>query len=348
MLLEEFDPISMLVTKKTFIKQARFPVVDAHNHLDDDYGGGWIQKPVEEILSAMDDINIRIVIDLDGGWGERVLQKHLKVLGNSIPERFILFGGVNWEEWKTFGNRFPEWAASRMRTQAKWGAAGLKIWKSLGLSVRDQNDILVGINDPRLDAIWQTAAELNWPVMIHAGDPAAFFEPLDEKNERWEELTENPEWHFPSPPYPSLKKILDGFSAMVSKNPKTMFIGAHVGGYSENLGWVSRMLDKNPNFYVDISARLAELGRQPYTARRFFLKYADRVLFGLDGGVRKQAYITAFRFLETDDEYFPYSDDNMSIQGRWNIYGIGLPDDVLKKVYHGNAARLLNLSLNMK
>jgi len=343
MLLEEFDPISMLVTKKTFVKQARFPVLDTHNHLDDDYGGGWIHKSVEEITSAMDDVNIRTIIDLDGGWGERILQKHIKHLKNSMPERFILFGGINWEEWKTFGNRFPEWAASRMRVQSRWGASGLKIWKNVGLTVRDHLDKLVGINDPRLDIIWQTATELNWPVMIHAGDPAAFFEPLDEQNERWEELNNNPEWHFPSPPYPPFKKILDGFSSMVARNPQTTFIGAHVGCYAENLSWVSRMLEKNSNYYIDISARLAELGRQPYSARRFFLKYADRILFGLDGGIDKQAYQTAFRFLETDDEYFSYSDEKKALQGRWQIYGIGLPDDVLRKVYFENAAKLMNI-----
>lgn len=341
MQLEEFDPIPMLVTKKTFVKQARFPVIDAHNHLDDESGGGWIHRPVSEMIHIMDELNVHSLVDLDGGRGEKTLQRHLDILKQSNPDRFDVFGGVNWEVWKSYGDRFPEWAAYRMREQAQWGASGLKIWKTLGLSVRDQNDDLVAVDDPRLDPIWQTAAEIHWPVMIHVADPAAFFEPLDQRNERYEELMNHPEWHFPTPPYPTLLTILDGFSKMVSRNPNTTFIGAHVGCYAENLAWVSRMLDKNPNFYVDIASRIGELGRQPYSARKFFIKYSDRILFGLDAGIDMAKYQKSFRFLETSDEYFNYSSNNVPDQGRWSIYGMGLPDEVLKKIYFENSNRLL-------
>ena len=345
MQLEDFDPIPMLVTKTTFVKQARFPVIDAHNHLDDDFGGGWIHRPVAEMIHSMDELNVHSLVDLDGGWGEKTLQRHLDCLKQSNPDRFQVFGGVDWEGWKSYGDRFPEWAARRMREQAKWGASGLKIWKTLGLSVRDHKDQLVAVDDPHLDPIWQTAAELHWPVVIHVADPAAFFEPLDQRNERWEELSNNPEWHIPTPPYPPFKKIMDGFSRMVSRNPGTTFIGAHVGCYAENLGWVGKMLDKNSNFYVDISSRIGELGRQPYSARKFFIRYSDRILFGLDAGIDITKYQTAFRFLETADEYFNYSCNHQPDQGRWSIYGIGLPEDVLKKVYFGNACKVLNIAI---
>ena len=232
-----------------------------------------------------------------------------------------------------------------MREQAKWGASGLKIWKDLGLNVRDQNDQLVDINDRRLDLIWQTAAELQWPVMIHVGDPAAFFEPMDNRNERWEELIAKTEWHIPSPPFPPLIKLLDSFSSMVRRNRKTTFIGAHVGCYAENLAWVGKMLDNNPNYYIDISARIGELGRQPYSSRRFFHKHANQILFGLDYGIDRSLYQIAYRFLETDDEYFNYSNSSIPSQGRWAIYGIGLPDEVLRKVYYENASRVLNIPI---
>lgn len=342
MLLEDYDPIPMLVTKTTYVKRARFPVIDVHNHLDDEMGGGWIHRPVQEIIRAMDEVNVQTLVDLDGGWSEKTLQRHLDILKPHYHERFQVFGGINWESWKSMGERFPDWAARRMHEQAKWGATGLKIWKNLGMSVRDQNDQLVSIDDPRLYPIWETASELKWPVVIHAADPAAYFEPIDHRNERWEELSNFPDRQIPTPPYPPMKKILDGFAKMISRNPDTTFIGAHVGCYAENLAWVGKLLDKCPNFYIDISNRIGELGRQPYTSRKFFMRYSDRILFGLDSGVDSAKYQTAFRFLETDDEYFNPSNDHQVEYGRWSIYGIGLSDEILKKVYSENARQILN------
>jgi predicted TIM-barrel fold metal-dependent hydrolase len=184
---------------------------------------------------------------------------------------------------------------------------------------------------------------LGIPVTIHIADPVAFFDPLDEYNERWEELHANPDWHFPSPPYPPFLTILEQFANLVTRHPRTTFIGAHVGCYAENLAWVGNLLDRAPNFYVDISARISELGRQPYTARRFFIEYADRILFGTDMGPDPEAYRIYYRFLETDDEYFNYGLSEIPGQGRWRIYGLHLPDVVLEKVYFQNAVRLLGL-----
>ncbi|HFQ93162.1 MAG TPA: amidohydrolase, partial [Anaerolineae bacterium] len=237
-----------------------------------------------------------------------------------------------------------EWAAKRFREQVKWGADGLKIWKPFGLSVRDEHGRLVPVDDERLTPLWETAAELRKPVMIHVADPVAFFDPLTPQNERWEELHAHPDWQFPSPPYPAFRDIMAQLENLVTRHPGATFIGAHVGCYAENLGWVSRLLDKCPNFYVDISARLGELGRQPYTARRFCLKYADRILFGTDAGPSLPAYHIAYRFLETDDEYFNYDLSDPPTQGRWRIYGLFLPDEALEKIYSLNARRLLGIN----
>lgn len=341
--IENFQPLPSLVTKNTLIKRARFPVVDAHNHLDDEYGGGWIHKPISGLLSILDDMNVKTFVDLDGGWGEKTLQVHLDKLKTKAPETFRVFGGISWEAWENLGTKFPDWAASRIREQVKWGADGLKIWKNFGLNVRDHQGMLVSINDPRLKVVWDTVADLNIPVVIHAADPVAFFEPFDQNNERWEELNNHPDWQFPSPPFPKFITIMDSFANLVESHPKVTFIGAHVAGYAENLTWVSKLLDRCPNLYIDISARISELGRQPFSSRKFFLKHSDRILFGLDQGPEKAGYQTYFRFLETDDEYFNYSKFDIPDQGRWFIYGLGLPDGVLEKVYSENARKALKL-----
>jgi predicted TIM-barrel fold metal-dependent hydrolase len=199
------------------------------------------------------------------------------------------------------------------------------------------------VDDERLSPIWDAAGELDLPVLIHVADPVAFFDPIDETNERWEELGEHPDWAFTSPPFPSFMDIMNGFKNLVTRHDSTTFIGAHVGCYGENLGWVGQMLKDCPNYYIDISARLGELGRQPYTARKFFIEYQDRILFGSDMGPDLDGYRLYYRFLETDDEYFNYNTSDVPLQGRWNVCGLYLPDEVLKKVYSENARRVLKL-----
>jgi predicted TIM-barrel fold metal-dependent hydrolase len=345
MLLEEYTPRPALVTKTTEILQPRFPVIDAHNHLTALLGFDWESRPVQETLDALDSVNVRIYVDLDGGWGEDILNLHLDYFKAAAPERFRIFGGVNWAAWAEHGDRFGEWAAERLRTQALRGAEGLKIWKPFGLHVKDQRGQLVAVDDVRLDPLWETAAELHLPVLAHIADPVAFFDPLDKHNERWEELHSHPDWHFPSPPFPSFDSLMKGFANLVERHPRTTFIGAHVGSYAENLKWIGELMDRCPNYYVDISERIGELGRQPYTARRFFLEHADRILFGLDCGPDAEMYRIYFRFLETDDEYFKYGSGQVPRQGRWQIYGLYLPDDVLEKVYYKNAERVLKIRI---
>jgi predicted TIM-barrel fold metal-dependent hydrolase len=243
------------------------------------------------------------------------------------------------------GDAFPEWAAGRLRVQKEAGAQGLKIWKPFGLHVKDHKGQLVKVDDARLIPIWETAGELGLPVLAHVADPVAFFDPIDETNERWEEIGENPDWAFTSPPFPPFMEIMNGFKNLVMRHKNTTFIGAHVGCYGENLGWVGQMLDDCPNYYIDISARLGELGRQPYTARKFFLQYQGRILFGSDMSPDLDTYRLCYRLLETDDEYFNYNTSEVPGQGRWYVCGLYLPDDVLKKVYHQNAAKLLKVDV---
>ncbi len=339
--LSEFNPTPALVVKETVVTKPRFPVFDAHNHLMPGFGGGWDQRPVEELLAVLDEAGVTHLLDLDGMWSEEVLDAHLKHFKEPYPERFVIFGGADWSQWDTHGDRFGEWAAGRLRSQVARGAQGIKLWKVLGLSVKDQRGELVRVNDPRLEPIWQTAAELNVPVTFHIADPVAFFSPLDNTNERWDELGANPDWQFPSPPFPPFLSIVNDMVDVVARNPNTTFIGAHFGCYAENLIWMAETMDRCPNFNVDISERIAELGRQPYSARRFFIKYADRIMFGLDRPAKVADYQIYYRFLETDDEYFAYGPEAMPRQGRWRIYGLYLPDDVLEKVYNLNARRLI-------
>ncbi|MFN8380615.1 MAG: amidohydrolase family protein [Anaerolineales bacterium] len=343
MLLENFRPQSKLVTKVTLVNKPKFPAIDAHNHLAEPFGGGWDNKPLSELLDLLDEADVTHYVDLDGGWGEDILNKHLEHFKNPAPERFKIFGGVDWSQWQERGNEFPEWAAQRLRIQKERGAEGLKIWKPLGLHVKDHNNKLVRVDDERLTPIWETAGELELPVMIHVADPVAFFDPIDETNERWEEIGAHPDWAFTSPPFPPFMEIMNGLFNVVKLHKNTTFIGAHVGCYGENLGWVGEMLDACPNYYIDFSARLGELGRQPYTARKFFIQYQDRILFGTDGSPDLDEYRLFYRFLETDDEYFNYNIGDIPKQGRWHVHGMYLPDDVLKKVYRDNAIKVLKI-----
>lgn len=338
--LTQFTPHPRLTVKQTLISAPRFPVIDAHNHLGE-FGGHWESRPFSELIDNLDRANVRIYIDLDGGWGEDVLHQHLDLFKARAPERFVLFGGVDWARWPEHGDRFGAWAAGRFRQQVARGAQGLKIWKPFGLHVCDQHGQRVAVDDARLDPLWTAAGELDVPVLMHIADPVAFFDPLDATNERYEELCQHPDWHFPSPPYPSFIALITAMKRLVLRHPATDFIGAHVGCYAENLSFVAQMLDDCPNFYVDISARISEIGRQPYTARRFFLRYADRILFGTDSGPNPAMYRLYYRFLETDDEYFDYGLAPVPSQGRWQIYGLYLPDDVLRRVYWDNAARVI-------
>jgi predicted TIM-barrel fold metal-dependent hydrolase len=267
------------------------------------------------------------------------------------PPRVLVFAGLDHDAWRHDAD-FGEREAAALRDAASRGARGLKVWKPLGLRARDPDGRLVAIDDHRLDPLWATAAELGLPVLIHIADPFAFFEPLDAHNERWEELADHPDWHFwPARPsgapdadgFPPVAELLAAFARLVARHPRTTFVGAHLASSAEDLGWVSRLLDACPNLWVDIAERIGELGRQPYTARAFFLRHADRIVFGVDQPADPAIYRLHYRFLETFDESFDYGLGPVPRQGRWQIHGMGLPDDVLRRVYRDNAAAILGL-----
>jgi predicted TIM-barrel fold metal-dependent hydrolase len=348
--LDEYRPRSALRVATHEVRRPRFPVIDAHNHLGSPFGGDWASRPPVELIATLDEAGVEMIVDLDGGQGD-ALSAEIERWQAVWPDRVAVFAGLDYDGWATDA-AFGDTEASRLRDAAARGARGLKVWKLLGLRARGPDGRLVPVDDPRLDPLWSTAAELDLPVVIHIADPIAFFEPLDATNERWEELHAHPDWHFwptrPSdqpdaPGFPSFDELLAAFGRLVARHPRTTFVGAHVGCAAEDLGLVGRLLEANPNLFVDIAARLGELGRQPYTARAFFLRHADRILFGTDMGPDPDLYAIHYRFLETFDESFDYGTDGVPGQGRWQIHGIGLPDDVLRKVYRDNARRVLRL-----
>lgn len=340
LLAADLQPRSELVTPQHPVARAKFAAIDAHNHLPVTHprarGMDW-----GELVRQMDFLNVQAIVNLSGGVGDE-LQENLAALDRAYPGRFYTFCNVDWR-----GLGEPDWgerAAAQVEADVRAGARGVKIFKSLGLTIRDTDDRLVAPDDPRLAPVWERAGALGVPVLIHVADPVAFFRPLDRFNERWDELHRHPDWHFYGPQFPAFEELIAALYRLIEAHPATNFITAHVGCYPENLGFVSQMLDKYPNFYTDISARIAELGRAPYSARAWFLKYADRILFGTDSTPRMAMYQTHFRFMETADEYFDYAPDAaIPPQGRWKIYGMDLPDEVLRQVYYDNAARLLKV-----
>ncbi len=350
--LGEFAPRQQLRVPAHEIDRPRFPVIDAHNHLGDAFGGAWQGRSAAELAASLDEAGVDAIVDLDGGWGD-ALRREIERWQIPLPGRVAVFAGLDYDAWATTRD-FGELEARRLREGVAAGARGLKVWKRLGLWARDPAGRLVPVDDARLDPLWAAAAELRVPVVIHVADPIAFFEPLDRFNERREELLEHPDWHVwptrppgagPGHPLPArFDEIIDQLESLAVRHPATTFVGAHVGCAAEDLARVGAVLDRCPNFHVDIAARIAELGRQPYTAREFMLRYAGRVLFGTDEPPDLAAYRTHYRFLETSDESFPYdADAPVPPQGRWTVCGLGLPDDVLRKVYAENARRVLRL-----
>lgn len=334
--LKDWQPKSMLKVKETKLDKPKFPVVDVHNHLG---GGKQLLTPerVAAYLQEMNEAGVRTVVNLDGASGE-YLKETLAALDEAHPDRFLTFAlidfkGIDDEGW-------TDREVARLEESFKAGAKGLKFHKSLGLGVRYKDGRLMPVDDPKLDAIFELCGKHQRPVMIHTADPAAFFTPLDKNNERWHELNEHPGWLFYGERFPKQEELLKQFINRVGRHPNTTFIGAHFGNNVEDLETVGEWLDEHPNLNVDLDARISELGRQPYTARRFFLKYQDRIMFGTDTTPRREAFRIYYRFLETDDEYFDCSASH-HLQGFWMIYGIHLPDDVLEKVYYKNAERLL-------
>jgi len=332
--LIDWQPRSQMVVKETKVMRSKFPVIDIHDHLRD-------LSRAQTYLEEMDKCGVWMCINLDGRTENDAYKKTLDAAKAASDERFKVFVIPDFS--KIDEPDFGKKEAAKLEEAVRMGARGLKIHKTLGLTIRDKSGKLVPVDDPRIDPIWAKCGELGIPVMIHISDPVAFHAgPIDRYNERYDELIGNPSWSFYGDKYPTKNELLEQRNRMIARHPHTIFIGAHVADLAEDLGRVAMWLEQYPNYYVDISARIGELGRQPYTARKFMIQYQDRILFGSDTPPNAESYRVYFRFLETDDEYFDPTPAH-KLQGRWMIYGIFLPDEVLEKIYNKNALKILNM-----
>lgn len=361
--LSDFEPVSMLQVKETHVSRARYPVIDTHTHIS--YSAKSVKSvqlspartylaSPEELLSVMDRKNILAMVNLTGGYGSGLADAVSKYQ-RAFPGRFYMFTEPSYEY--LLDPHYPRLQAMAIEEAHRNGAKGLKILKTLGLFLRENitSGTLVKIDDPRFDPMWDACGQLNMPVAMHISDPVAFFKPIDRFNERYEELHGHPNWSFYGRDFPSKEELLDARNRVIARHPKTRFVCLHVANSAVNLANVSAVLDRFPNTTVDIAARIGELGRQPRTAQKFFDKYQDRIVFGTDATpndtasmqqiFNEQMYEHYFRFLETDDEYFNYAPSRIPPQGRWQIYGINLPDAILRKVYNQNAARELGITV---
>ncbi|MEX0646492.1 MAG: amidohydrolase family protein [Balneolaceae bacterium] len=328
--LLDWEPVPQLVVKETDVLKPKYPAIDIHNHLRD-------LDSLQEYLKTMDEAGVWKVISLDGRSADNFYIEHIRACQQVSKNRFVVFFTPDFSniDDPNFGQR----EAEKLEHAVELGARGMKIFKSLGLNIKDSSGQLIPVDDPRIDPIWAKCGELGVPVLMHISDPKAFFTPIDRNNERYDELGERPQWGFSGDEFPEKEELLIQRNRVIERHPDTTFIATHMANLPEELGRVSMWLEKYPNMYVDINARISELGRQPYTARKFMIKYQDRILFGTDTRPNLEAFRVYFRFLETDDEYIN-ADPSHHRQGRWRIYGVYLPDEVLEKIYNKNALKI--------
>ena len=326
--IEEYSPKSTLIVPETSIKRAKFPFIDVHNHQFD-----MPLKDLSKLTAEMDSLNMAFMINLSGFRG-LYLQQSLKNVKENAPTRFGLFVNIDFETIDEAD--FASEQVALIDQAVQDGVMGLKVYKSLGLTDRDENGTRIAVNDPRLDPIWKACGDNNIPVLIHSGEPASFWHPKDKFNERWLELRQKPNRYRDPETNPSFEEVLAEQHDIFRKHPNTTFINAHLGWMGNDLDRLGAHLDTYPNVVTEIGAVLAELGRQPKRARQFFIDYQDRILFGKDS-YRVSEYYTYFRVLETDDEYFDYYRKR---HAHWKMYGLALPDSILKKLYYKNALRL--------
>lgn len=347
LLLKNFRPRPSVRVAEKRLAQARFPVVDVHTHFQ--VRTRHDPQVLDEFVRTMDRNRIAVCVSLDGRLGAD-WNEHADYLWTRYRDRFVIFVQIDWRgggqedrpaSWDCHREDFTRRIAEQLAEAKERGASGLKLFKQFGLGYRNPDGSFVRIDDPRWDPIWEACGRLGLPVLMHTADPSAFFRPIDETNERWEELHRHPDWHFPPDKFPRRDDLLAARNRVVARHPRTTFIAAHLANDGEDLEQTGEWLDKYPNLYVEIASRISELGRQPYTARRFCVRYSDRILFGTDGPWPEPRLGSYWRLLETYDENFPYSEKPFPPQGLWNIFGLGLPDDVLQRIYHANAARLV-------
>tara|TARA_B110000908_G_scaffold163904_1_gene211108 strand:+ start:130 stop:1146 length:1017 start_codon:yes stop_codon:yes gene_type:complete len=326
--IEEYAPKSTLVVPENLIKRSKYPFIDVHNHQFD-----MPLKDLSKLTAEMDKLNMAFMINLSGFRG-LYLKKTLENVKENAPSRFGIFVNLDFEAIDE--PDFKKTTLSLLEEAVQNGVMGLKVYKSLGLTSRDASGNRIAVNDPRLDPIWNKCGELGIPVLIHSGEPASFWKDKDKHNERWLELRQKPRRYRDPELNPSFEEVMAEQHNVFKKHPNTTFINAHLGWMGNDLDCLGNHLDTYPNVVTEIGAVLAELGRQPKRAKQFFVSYQDRILFGKDA-YKVSEYYTYFRVLETDDEYFDYYRKR---HAHWKMYGLALPDSILKKLYYKNALKL--------
>ena len=329
MTIEEYEPRSTLKVPQHLVPRAKYPFVDVHGHQSLQLATDQLDRLVGE----MDAMNMRVMVNLSGRQGD-VLAAGVRNYSRH-KNRIVVFANLDFR-----GIENPAWganAAAQLARDAQAGAVGLKIFKNLGMDVFDAAGKRVAVDDPRLDAVWSKAGELNIPVLIHTGEPSEFFQPMDNRNERWLELATHPGRARPPDRFPSFEQLMTEQHNMFRKHPKTRFINAHLGWLGSDLARLGALMDSLPNMYTELGAVLYELGRQPKFARDFLTKYQDRVMMGKDS-YDAEEYPVYFRVFETGDEYFDYY---RKYHAFWKMYGLQLPDSILRKIYYENALRVI-------
>lgn len=327
--VEEYEPISTLKVQEHLLTKAKFPFIDVHNH--------QITMPIQnldDLVEEMDELNMAVMVNLSGFRG-KYLEWSLDNVNEKYSDRFTLFMNIDFE--KVDDEAWPNETLEMMEKAVELGVKGLKVYKSLGLTDTDKEGNRIKVDDPRLDPIWAKCGGLGIPVLIHTGEPAAFWLPKDKNNERWLELKQYPSRYKDPEKIPSFEEVMAEQHNVFKKHPNTKFISAHLGWFGNDLERLGNLLDEMPNMYTELGAVLAELGRQPVTARAWLIDYQDRVLMGKDS-YKKEEYFTYFRVLETSDEYFDYYRKR---HAHWKMYGLALPDSVLQKIYYKNALQLI-------
>jgi predicted TIM-barrel fold metal-dependent hydrolase len=299
-----------------------------------------MEPDVGRLLELMDSCNFTSMVNLDGRWGQE-LEENLERYDHAYPGRFYTFCHLDWALLEEPNG--PDLLVRSLQRSVAAGARGLKIWKDLGMTVKVRGRLVLP-DDPLLAPVWEEAGTLGIPVLVHVADPVAFFLPVDRHNERLEELLRHPAGSRQLGGLDEFHRLIDSLENVIRSHPGTMVVAAH-GLYAENLARLSEMLRSYPNFHIDIAWAHMQLGRQPRAARSLLTTYPERVLFGTDVFPLRAALCQVYvRFLETDDEYFSYTDEPVPGSGRWPIYGLGLAPETLGKIYRDNAARLLGLA----
>ena len=330
MSITEYTPKSTLVVPQHPVTRAKYPFIDVHNHQDS------LMAPdqLDQLVKDMDSINLQVMVNLSGGYGD-TLERGVGNLKRRYKDRFVVFANIDFTNIDAPG--YSHRAAAQLERDVRNGAQGLKIFKNFGMDLMDTKGQRIHVDDPRFDELFETCARLKIPVLIHTGEPWSFFQPIDKNNERWLELKTHPKRARPPNKYPSWETLMGEQHNLFARHPHTTFIDAHLGWLGSNLAELGALLDRLPNVNTEIGAVLYDLGRQPRFARQFLIKYQDRVMFGKDAWNRDE-YFTYFRVLETADEYFDYY---RKYHAFWQMYGLDLPDEVLKKLYYKNALRIV-------